>query len=306
MKRAKPKATASRSRGVFITATDTGVGKTLVASALVTCLIQRGIDVGVMKPIETGVSRATKARSDGVRLRRTAGSHDPMAEVCPYVFRLPAAPLSAARAEKTTVQIAAIMRVFRALSQKHAFMMVEGIGGVQVPITQLLNVSDIIYRMKLSAIVVGRSGLGGINHALLTLDALRRRKIPIVALVLNQCRPVRTKIARAQEQSTVSLLRMVARVPVIGPLPYSSIVNQNWNEGLVRLAGTAPITKLAQVVLARIIHEDSLRKRADAKREGHSEAKGLAPPSVAVPVPLLRQGQAPKRRAPVPNSMSRG
>jgi dethiobiotin synthetase len=250
MRLAKLRAHNSRPRGVFITATDTGVGKTLVASALVTCLTQRGIDVGVMKPIETGVSRATKAQSDGVRLRRAAGSQDSLAEVCPYVFRFPLAPLSAARAEKTTVQITTIMRAFRTLSQKHAFMMVEGVGGVQVPITQLLTVLDIIYRMRLSTIVVGRSGLGGLNHALLTLHALRRRKIPIVALVLNQCSPVHTKIARAQEQSTLSLLQMFAGVSVIGPLPYSSSVNQNWNEGLLCLAGTAPITKLAQLVLA--------------------------------------------------------
>jgi dethiobiotin synthetase len=240
----------SRARGVFITATDTGVGKTLVASALVMRLRQQGIDVGVMKPIETGVSRATKARSDGVRLRRAARSLDPMAEVCPYVFRLPVAPLSAARAEKTTIQIATIMRTFGALSQKHAFMMVEGIGGIQVPITQLFNISDFIYRTKLPTIVIGRSGVGGINHALLTLHALYRRKIPVVALVLNQCRPVRTHIARAQEQSTVSLLRMLAGVPVIGPLPYSPSVNRNWDEGLVRLARTAPITKLARLILA--------------------------------------------------------
>ena len=237
-------------QGVFITATDTGVGKTLVTSALVVCLTRQGIDVGVMKPIETGVSRSAKAQSDGARLRNAAGNCDPMAEVSPYVFRLPVAPLSAARAEKTTVKIATIMRAFRALSQKHAFMMVEGVGGVQAPITQSLNILDLIHQMKLSAIVIGPSGLGGINHALLTLHALRRRKIPIVALVLNQCRPVRTKIARAQEQSTVSLLRMLAGVPVIGPLPYSPRVNRNWDEGLVRLAGTAPITRLARLILA--------------------------------------------------------
>ena len=237
-------------QGVFITATDTGVGKTLVTSALVVCLTRQGIDVGVMKPIETGVSRSTKSQSDGARLRNAAGNCDPMAEVSPYVFRLPVAPFSAARAEKTTVKIATIMRAFRALSQKHAFMLVEGVGGVQVPITQSLNMLDIIYRMKLHAIVIGPSGLGGINHALLTLHALRRRKIPIMALVLNQCRPVRTKIARAQEQSTVSLLRMLAGVPVIGPLPYSPRVNRNWDEGLVRLAGTAPITRLSRLILA--------------------------------------------------------
>lgn len=240
----------SRPRGIFVTATDTGVGKTLVTSALVTCLTRQGIDVGVMKPIETGVSRSARAQSDGARLRSAAGSCDPMAEVSPYVFRLPMAPFSAARAEKTTVQIATIMRAFRALSQKHALMMVEGVGGVQVPITQSLNVLDLIYQVKLSAIVIGQSGSGGINHALLTLHALRQRKIPIVALVLNQCQPVRTKIARAQEQSTVSLLRMLAGVSVIGPLPYSPSVNRNWDEGLVRLAGTVPIRKLARLILA--------------------------------------------------------
>jgi dethiobiotin synthetase len=250
MRRAKRRNHDSGPQGIFITGTDTGVGKTLVTAALVTCLIRRGIDVGVMKPIETGVSRSAMAQSDGARLRNAAGNCDPMAEVSPYVFRLPVAPFSAARVEKTTVQIATIMRAFRALSQKHAFMMVEGVGGVRTPITQSLNALDLIHQMKLSAIVIGPSGLGGINYALLTLHALRRRKIPIVALVLNQRKPVRTKTARLQEQSTVSLLRLLAGVPVVGPIPYSLSVNRNWNEGMVHLAGTAPIKKLMRLVLA--------------------------------------------------------
>ena len=272
MRLAKRRARDSRPLGVFVTATDTGVGKTLVAAALVICLKQRGVDVGVMKPIETGVSRSAKARSDGARLRRAARNHDPMAEVCPYVFRLPAAPLSAARAEGTTVRIATIIRAFHALRQKHTFMAVEGVGGVYAPLTSSLNVVDLIYQLKLPAIVVGHSGLGGINHALLTLQALRQRKIPILALVLNQRRPVRTKTARIQEQSTVTLLRQLSQVPVVGPIPYRPRVNQEWEKDLVRLARTAPIIKLARLVLACIIHEGSSRKRADAKRDGHSEA----------------------------------
>ncbi|HSF67371.1 MAG TPA: dethiobiotin synthase [Nitrospiraceae bacterium] len=251
-------------QGVFITATDTGVGKTLVASALVTCLTQRGIDVGVMKPIETGVLRTTKAQSDGVRLKIAAESHDPMAEVSPYVFRLPVAPFSAARAAGTNVRVETIMQAFRVLHRKHTLMVVEGAGGVLVPIAQSLNMIDLIYRMKLPTIVVGQSGLGGINHAMLTLDALHRRKIPILAVVLTQCRSVHTKIGRVQEQSTVSLLRRVAGIPVVGPLPYFPNAKRNWNDGLVRLARTAPITKLARLVLARIIHEGSSRKRANA------------------------------------------
>jgi dethiobiotin synthetase len=250
MRRTKQNAHDSIPRGIFITATDTGVGKTLVTAALVAHLTQRGIDVGVMKPIETGVSRSAKAQSDGARLRSAAGSHDPMAEVSPYVFRLPVAPLSAALADGTTVRIATVVRAFHALRKKHALMIVEGVGGVHVPITSSLDVSDLIYQMKLSAVVVGRSGLGGVNHALLTLNALRHRNIPIVALVLNQLRPLGTKTARVQEQSTVNLLRRLAGIPVVGPLPYSPSVNRNWNGGLIRLAETAPITNLARLVMA--------------------------------------------------------
>ncbi|HSQ51023.1 MAG TPA: dethiobiotin synthase [Nitrospiraceae bacterium] len=204
-----------------------------------------------MKPIETGVSRSTKAQSDGARLRSAAGSCDSMAEICPYVFRLPVAPLSAARAEGKTIRMATIMRAFEHLRRKHAHMVVEGAGGLHTPVTQLLSAIDLIYQMKLQTLVVGESGLGGINHALLTIHALRRRKIPVVALVLNQCRPARTKTARLQGQSTVNLLRRLAGVPVVGPLPYSPNMKKNWNEGLIRLAGTAPIKKLARLVLAR-------------------------------------------------------
>ncbi|MEK6762066.1 MAG: dethiobiotin synthase [Nitrospirota bacterium] len=240
----------SRPLGIFITATDTGVGKTLVASALAACLTQRGIDVGVMKPVETGVSRSRKLQSDGARLRKAAGTRDPTTEVCPYVFRLPVAPLSAARAERKTVQMATILRTFRTLCQKHTFMAVEGVGGIYVPITQSLNLLDLINKMRLPVIVVGRSGVGGINHALLTLHALCEQNIPVVALVLNQQRPVRTKVARTQEESTVNLLRRLAGVPVVGPLPHSPLVDRNWNEGLVSLAKTAPIKMLAKLILA--------------------------------------------------------
>ncbi len=90
-----------------------------------------------------------------------------------------------------------------------------------------LALLDLIYKMKLPAIVVGQSGLGGINHALLTLHTLRLRNIPIVALVLNQLQPPRTKTTRVQEQSTVNLLQRLAGVPVVGPLPYNVTVNRN-------------------------------------------------------------------------------
>ena len=250
MRRTTATSRQSSPRGVFITATDTGVGKTLVAAALVAHLRQRGIDVGVMKPVETGVTRAAKAQSDGARLRQAAGNHDPIAEVCPYVFRLPVAPLSAAREEGRTIRIAAILQAFRALRRKHDLLIVEGAGGLHVPITETVDGLDLLERMGLPVIVVGSSGLGGINHALLTLAALRQRKIPIIALVLNRSRPVRTKIARAQEQSTVALLRRLAKVPVLGPLPYRIGVTTNWHDGMMQLAWAVEIMTLAKLVAA--------------------------------------------------------
>jgi dethiobiotin synthetase len=253
IRRAKQLATDSRPRGVFITATDTGVGKTLVASALAACLTQQGIDVGVMKPVETGVSRSGKLQSDGARLLRAVGGHDSMTEVSPYAFQLPVAPLSAAEAEGKTVRPTTIMRVFRTLHQKHTLIVAEGAGGIYTPITNTFSMLDLIYNMKLPAIVVGQSGLGGINHALLTLNALRLRHIPIVAFVLNQLQPSRTKTTRVQEQSTINLLRRLAGVPVVGPLPYNVTVNRNLDEGWVRLVETAPVKTLARLVLARII-----------------------------------------------------
>jgi dethiobiotin synthetase len=250
MRRTKETSHDSVQRGVFITGTDTGVGKTLVTSALLVCLRKRGIDVGVMKPIETGVSPSPKVQSDGSRIRKAAGCHDPMTEVSPYRFRLPLAPLSAARAEGRTVLVTAIIRNFRTLLQKHSLMVVEGAGGVYVPITQSLNMADLIQRMNLPAVVVGHSGLGGVNHALLTIQALRARKIPVLALVLNQRRPVLTRTESLQEESTVTLLRRLAKVPVVGPIAYSQRFNRHWDKGLTHLAEAAAITRLARLILA--------------------------------------------------------
>jgi dethiobiotin synthetase len=260
MRRTKEASHNSATRGIFITGTDTGVGKTLVASALVRCLTQRGIDVGVMKPIETGVPPSPKLQTDGARLWKAAGCHDPMTEVSPYQFRLPLAPLAAAKAEGRTVLVTTIIRIFQALVQKHSFIVVEGAGGINVPITQSFNMTDLIHRMKLPVVVVGFSGLGGVNHALLTIQALRGRKIPILALVLNQRRPVLTKTESLQEQSTVTLLRQLAKVPVLGPIAYSQRYKLHWDEGLTHLSETAAITRLATLITASG-HETPSRRR---------------------------------------------
>lgn len=259
MPRVKQTDKVSNSGGVFVTATDTGVGKTVVTAALAVALHTHGYAVGVMKPIETGVSSSTDAESDAARLRTAAGNSDALTEIRPYAFRLPLAPMDAARLEKQTVTLPTIMRAFRSLRSRYDVLLVEGVGGVYVPITSSLDLLDLIHRMMLPIIVVGRVSLGGINHALLTLEALRRRNIPILALVLNQTDAIETATARLQEGSTLRLLQQLVDVPVIGPLPYRARLERNFQSEVTRLARTAVITKLMRLVLASGRETISLR-----------------------------------------------
>jgi len=239
-----------KSAGVFITGTDTDVGKTLVTAALAVALHKRGSDVGVMKPIETGVSPSRAAQSDAARLRAMSASEDTLGAICPYQFALPVAPLAAAHAERRIIDPDVIRQVYRLLSSRYEYTVVEGIGGVHVPITSSTNVMDVIVRLKLPAVVVGRAGLGGINHALLTIEALRRKKIPILALVLNCTQSGRSSLARLQVRTTVEALRKRAGVPVLGPLTYDTGLSRRFRQSVTRLARSAAITSLVKLVVA--------------------------------------------------------
>lgn len=241
---------APKHAGVFITGTDTDVGKTLVTAVLALALRRLGRTVGVMKPIQTGVPQMRVAQSDAVRLRAVLDSEETLGAICPYQFDLPVAPLAAAHAERRVIDPDVIRQVYRLLSKRYEYMIVEGIGGVHVPITTKANLMDVIARLKLPVVVVGRAGLGGINHAVLTLEALRRRKIPIVTLVLNSTSPTRSAVARLQVRTTVEALRKLAGVPVLGPLSYEPGLSRSFRQTVVRLARSAAIKNLAKLVVA--------------------------------------------------------
>lgn len=235
-------------RGAFITGTDTGVGKTVVTAALAHHLSQSGIAVGVMKPVETGVSSPTSPRCDAVRLKVAAANRETLSLIRPYRFRAPVAPLAASRLERKPIRLGTIFSAFRALRTRHAVLLVEGVGGIYVPLTVSHDVLDLMQEMKLPVIVVGRTGLGGINHARLTIETLRRRKIHVLALVLNHTGESRGTTARRQAQTTIALLRELDGVPVIGPLPYVRTGKRGWAQGVTVLAKTAAIKQLAALL----------------------------------------------------------
>lgn len=235
--------------GVFITGTDTGVGKTLVSAALALHLKKRGLTVGVMKPIETGVSAGREARSDAARLQSIIESEETLGAIRPYSFELPVAPLTAAQMEGRSINPGTISKIYRLLSSRYECMVVEGVGGIQVPIAHGNNVLSLIKQLRIPVVVVGRAGLGGINHALLTIEALRRQKIRMIALVLNRTHPVRSTLARVQERSTLEILHKQSGVPVLGPLPYEPGLPSRFRPAVTHLARSAALKHLAKLVL---------------------------------------------------------
>jgi dethiobiotin synthetase len=170
-------------RGCFVTGTDTGVGKTLVGRALVRSLRARGLDVGVLKPIETGVGHAGPL--DAIALRDAAGVPDSLEDVCPQRFALPAAPTVAAEAEGRRVDLGAVDRAFARIAELHEFVLVEGAGGLLVPVADGLAMGDLAARMSLPVIVVARAALGTINHTLLTLEAAEARNLDVLGVVIS-------------------------------------------------------------------------------------------------------------------------
>lgn|SRR5574341_729849 len=240
--------------GCFVTGTDTNVGKTVVTAALARCLADRGISVGVMKPIETGVAEGGEALSDAERLRAAARVSEPLDLIRPYRFADPLAPLAAARRAGVKIEMARVMDAFHRLAGAHPVMLIEGVGGVLAPLSDDFDTGRLINEMELPALVVGRIALGGVNHALLTIEALRRRAVPLLALVLDShpggAAACQAPSADLQEQTTAALLRELGGLPLIGPLAAVADLNHDWQAGLAQLVRDPGIQTLADLVVS--------------------------------------------------------
>ena len=173
----------TRGAGLFVTGTDTGVGKTRVATALVRALRHRGVDVGVLKPAETGVGEAGPA--DARALREAAGSCEALARICPQAFALPAAPAVAAAAEGRAVDREAIRAAFAAQAATHELVLVEGAGGLRVPLDDDLDMAGLARELGLPVLVVARAALGTINHTRLTLEVAERGGLAVAGVVIS-------------------------------------------------------------------------------------------------------------------------
>mgnify|MGYP000114970943 CR=1 FL=1 len=177
--------TDSGGRGLFVTGTDTGVGKTLVSAALAHFLTRHGVRVGVMKPVESGVVDPTGLGEDGELLRWAAACEAPIELISPCRLAEPLAPSLAAELSGASVDIDGLVAAAGEMMERYDFVIVEGAGGLMVPLLERLMIGDLARRIGLPLLTVCRPGLGTLNHTLLTLQAARAWGLHPAGLVVN-------------------------------------------------------------------------------------------------------------------------
>ena len=205
-------------RGIFITGTGTSVGKTVVAAGFAHVLKSSGKDVGVMKPIATGGVRS----DDAEFLAKAAGVSDDLNLINPVCLKPPLAPWVASKRTKIPIDLNKVWRAYRTLSDKHSFMIVEGIGGLMVPICKNFFVADMIKRLKLPIVIVSSQVLGTINHTLLTVRVAKYYKIKILGIVMNNISGLKDGILKETNPRAIEDL---CKVKIIGKLPFDGTVN---------------------------------------------------------------------------------
>ena len=206
-------------KGFFITGTDTGVGKTIIAGALIKVLCHLGMKTGAMKPVESGCVREGEVLlpSDGMFLKQMAQMQEPVTQVSPSCFESPLAPLAASEIEKRSVSVTAIKKAFYGLYTNYDAVVVEGIGGLMVPLKTDYFVVDLAKEMGLPLIVVAKPGLGSINHVMLTVNYALKEGIQVAGIILNYSLPPENSLA---EETNPPLLKQICPAPLIGIFPY--------------------------------------------------------------------------------------
>ncbi len=206
-------------KGFFVTGTDTGVGKTLITCALILALQQRGLSVAAMKPIAAGtIDVDGVAMNEDVALFMAAtGNRHPMAAVNPYCFQEAIAPHIAALHDGSHVEFDVIGTAYRQLARDAEVVLVEGAGGFLVPMSAGESMALIPAALRLPVVLVVGMRLGCLNHALLTVEAIRARGLTLAGWIANSASS-ETMNARAENLST--LVRMID-APLIGDVPHS-------------------------------------------------------------------------------------
>ena len=206
--------------GVFISGTDTGCGKTRVGAALARAAVEAGQRVRILKPVETGceLKGGELLPADAVALARAAQDRRPTSELCPYRLALPAAPEAAARAEGVHIEPKRIEEAYRRAASEADLVLVEGPGGLRVPLCPELDMAGLAGLLDLPILLVARAALGTLNHTRLSLEAARTRGLRVLGVVVSYTSPD----LAAAEQDNLALMLERLPVPWLGSLPHGA------------------------------------------------------------------------------------
>jgi|WetSurMetagenome_2_1015567.scaffolds.fasta_scaffold42855_4 dethiobiotin synthetase len=204
---------------IFVTGTDTGIGKTVISSAISAFFsLRKQMNVGVMKPFECGLSKTDKDLLpwDAICLREASGSIDDLNTISPYTLEAPVAPEVAAMLEHVNIDINMVDKIYHSLAKSHDLLVIEGAGGVLVPIQENFFFVDLIQKWNAPTLIVSRLGLGTINHTLLTNHLLKERGIKVLGVILNNT----DGLGDLPAQTNPDILRKYLDVPVLGIFPH--------------------------------------------------------------------------------------
>jgi len=202
-------------KGVFVTGTDTAIGKTIVAAALARFLSLRGHSVGVMKPVESGVDDPNRPGPDARLLQWAAGCVADEYEIAPYRLRAPLAPSLAAEKEGIFIDFSGLMTTAQSIGRTNDFLIVEGAGGLMSPLSGGLLMADLAKGIGLPLLVVTSPRLGTINHTLMTIYCAQQMEIPVAGYIINRMPQYPDEANETAPHSLASL----ASADILGVLP---------------------------------------------------------------------------------------
>jgi len=225
-------------RGLFITGTDVGVGKTLIGCALAFAAHARGMRVGVMKPIETGCREVAGILepADARGLAYAAACDLPLGLICPYRYRFPLAPPAAAEAyDVAPPDILEIAQSYRKIAPHSDFVIVEGLGGIATPIawgtthSRAKDSTDLARALNLDVVIVAANRLGCLNASILTIHHAQSRGVGVIGVILND---VDASTSPATETNRESLRKMTD-VPILGRVRFKQPVTREIIDALL-------------------------------------------------------------------------
>jgi dethiobiotin synthetase len=230
--------------GIFITGTDTDVGKTLITGLLAHALSDLGQNVVTQKWVQTGCRtfNDTDISKHLSLMKRDIETIKPfMQDIIPYCFKFPASPHLAARRENKRIDLKKIENTYHNLGNHFDLILAEGAGGLMVPITPKTLFIDLVKKMKLPVVLVVHNKLGAVNQALLNIEAIRRRDLKLLGLIFNNAEKQNAEILN----ENVRIIASLSHEKLLGVVPHSQ------NKNLLHRA----MKPIAKKVLNRINHE---------------------------------------------------